>query len=175
MTAAAPESIADIADLLQHALVIETEAAERYRSLGHQMAVHNSPHIARIFEKMADIEGRHAAEIEARLRGLSPPDRKPWEYAWGDAASPEAGGDEEAHYMMTARQALEMVLEAEQRAYDFYRGLAKTVRDREIKALVDEFATEEKEHVALVENLLAKEPYTPADWDFDPDPPGQGD
>ena len=163
--------IRSLADLLSHALAIETEAVERYSLLADQMEVHNNPELAAIFRKLAGIEGRHAKEIEGRAAGLDLPNLKPWEYEWAGGDSPEAGDSAEAHYLMTPHHALKMALAAEQRAFAFFDGLVGKVEDAAVRKLAAEFAEEERAHVRLVEELLERYPAPAADWDDDPDPP----
>jgi rubrerythrin len=163
--------IRSLPDLLSHALAIETEAVERYTMLADQMEVHNNPELVAIFRKLAHVEGLHAKEIEERAAGLDMPDLKPWEYEWGSGESPEASDPTEAHYLMTPHHALQMALAAEQRAFAFFNELVGKVEDAEVRQLAEEFAEEEREHVALVEELLERYPQPAADWDDDPDPP----
>ena len=156
--------IQSLPELLSHALAIETEAVDRYTLLADQMEVHNNPELATIFRKLAHVEGLHAKEIEERAAGLDLPDLKPWEYEWANGDSPEAIDPVEAHYLMTPHHALKMALAAEQRAFAFFDGLAGKVEDAELRKLAKEFADEEREHVRLVEELLARYPEPPADW-----------
>ena len=149
--------IRSLPDLLSHALAIETEAVERYTMLADQMEVHNNPELVAIFRKLAHVEGLHAKEIEERAAGLDMPDLKPWEYEWGGGESPEASDPTE--------------VAAEQRAFAFFDDLVGKVEDAEVRKLAKEFAEEEREHVALVEELLERYPQPAADWDDDPDPP----
>ena len=49
------------------ALAMETEAAARYAEFADAMEMHNNLEVAALFRKMADIEGRHAAQIMAEM------------------------------------------------------------------------------------------------------------
>lgn len=159
--------------LLAHALMIEVEAEERYQLLASQMEVHNNPELAGIFRKLADIEGRHADELRRRTAEMDLPKLAPWQYQWPDLESPEAPDLGAAHYMMTPWHALQLALQAEQRAFQFFEGLARKTADKEVRKLAEEFAEEEAEHVRLVEELLAKQRAPAGRWDEDPDPAAQ--
>jgi rubrerythrin len=64
--------IANVEDLLAHARTMEAEAAERYDDLADQMEVHNNHEVARLFRKLAEIEAKHIAAVEAMGDGSTP-------------------------------------------------------------------------------------------------------
>ncbi len=161
----------DVVALLQRAYAMEVEAAERYSGLTEQMRAVNNDAVATVFEKLAFVEGRHGAEIAEQLiaKGATPdPDTV---YDWQSPEGPETAAFEDIHYLMTAEQALRLALHNERRAADYFADLCALDLDDETRALAEEFADEERAHVALVEDLLAKTAPTPTDWSDDPDPP----
>ncbi|MCP4329670.1 MAG: ferritin family protein [Alphaproteobacteria bacterium] len=163
--------IATLPELLAHALAIEVEAEERYALLADQMEVHNNPQLATLFRKLSEIEGRHARQIEQRAAGLDLPEIAPWDYRWDDADSPESIDMTSLHYLMTPHHALRMALAAEERAARFFERLVETADNEDVKNLAAEFAEEERAHVNLVRELLARHPEPDSDWDEDMDPP----
>lgn len=171
MSAKKKPATLDAAHLLAHALTIEIEAEDRYRVLADQMEMHNNLELAALFEKLSVIEGKHAAQIAEQAKGMELPDLKPWEYDWQDGDSPEATDPTDLHYKMTAHHALLLALAAEERAFAFFDAAARDAEDPEVKAMAEEFAEEEREHVELVKDLLKRYPPPPAGWDEDPDPP----
>ena len=156
-------------DLLEMAYIMESEAAERYAELADQMEVHNNHEVATVFAKMAEIEGEHAKKVE-RPPGEGPK-RAPWEYRWIGFEAPESTPSEDLHYLMTPHHALNLARVNEQRAEAFYRVVARLAPTQEVRSLAAEMATEEREHVELVEKWLEKYPEPEAGWDDDPDPP----
>lgn len=152
------EGIASADDLLAHAFAMESEAADRYLDLADQMEVHNNPEAAEIFDKMARIEQIHADKLEALCRQRGVPRRSPWEYRWLDPEAPEVTPVEEAHYLMPAMQALKLALHNEKRALAFYEALLGGSPSDDVKALAEEFAGEERQHVALVEKWITDYP-----------------
>ncbi len=166
-----PKGIASLPELLAHALAIEVEAEERYAMLADQMEVHNNPDLAALFRKMSDIEGRHARQIRARATGYELPEIAPWEYRWQGPDSPESVDASESHYLMRPHHALALALAAEERAVQFFEGLARTATTVEVRLLAEELAEEERAHVRLVQDLLAKHSKPDVDWDEDMDPP----
>jgi len=165
-----PQSIDSLPELMAHALAIEVEAEANYALLAEQMETHNNPDLAKIFRKLADIEGRHAEALRQQTAAMDLPRLKPWQFKWQGTDSPEALDIGAAHYLMTPWHALSLALEAEQRAHRFFDALAKSATDPEIQAMAAEFAEEEAGHVALVEDLLAKQTEPDENWadDFDP-------
>ncbi|HJO69508.1 MAG TPA: ferritin family protein [Rhodospirillales bacterium] len=163
--------IPDLAHFLAHAHAMEVEAAERYRLFAGQMEVHNSPEVADLFAKLADIEAKHADEILARAGDDGLPHIASWDFAWNTPEGPETAAFEDAHYLMTPHHLLAAALEGERQAYQFYERIARETDDAEIRRLAEEYVDEEREHVALVEALLERHPEPERDWSEDIDPP----
>jgi rubrerythrin len=164
-------TITTVEELRERAYVIEAEAAERYTELAEQMELHNNPKAAEIFARMAEIENLHAD----RMRPKDHVDRPPWEYKWLTFESPEATAGDDVHYLMSPYQALEVALLNEQRAEIFYRAVAEHAAAKEVRALAAQMAEEERQHVELVRQWMAKFPPPADDWDDDPDAPNAPD
>ena len=99
------------------------------------------------------------------------PELAPWEYRWPGLESPETIDLAGVHYLMTPYQALQLALENETNAMAFFEAAANACTDNRVRALAQEFADDERQHVAWMQDWLSK--YTPPDedWDYDPDPP----
>lgn len=163
--------IPDLAHFLAHAHAMEVEAAERYRLLANQMEVHNSPEVADLFVRLADIEGRHAEEILARAGKDGLPRLTFWQFGWTDAEGPETAAFENAHYLMTPHHVLTVALDGERRAFEFFDRIAREHSDTDIRGIAEEYAEEEREHIGMVRDLLDRMPEPEADWSEDLDPP----
>lgn len=164
-------AIASMEELLAYALVVETEAAERYGELADQMTVHNNREVAALFRKLGDIERLHADDIRSKAEGYVLPKISPWEYRWSGAESPEALDPGEVHYLIKPHQAVKLALRHEQQAADFYAWVVRTSTNQEARGLAKEYEEEEKEHVRLLTEWLERYPEPDRDWDDDPDPP----
>lgn len=162
-----------IGEFLARARAMEIEARERYEELADQMEVHNNPEVAKLFRRLAEIEGKHAQHFDERAAEEEMPDIPPWKLDWPGLEAPETASADEAHYMMTPHQALGLALAAEQRAHAFFAELARSAVDPRIREMAREFADEEREHVVLVERWLGQFPEPEPGWDDDPDPPVQ--
>ncbi len=169
-----PELAVEINDLplfFAHCIALEADAVERYEELAGQMEAHNNPEVAALFQKMAQIEARHLAEIQERAAGRDLPSLEPWEYQWPDRESPEAVTHDSVHYLMTPWHAIQLAIEAEERARDFFARVSETTRDDEVRGLARNYAEEEGEHVALLEEWAADFDSPMEDWSEDPDRP----
>ncbi|MFQ5982379.1 MAG: ferritin family protein [Woeseiaceae bacterium] len=170
----APESHSQafsMAELLVHALVIELEAVQSYRDLAEQMFECNNTEVAELFVKMAELEAQHAQKIREKVGDIELPELAPWEYRWPGLEAPENIDLAGVHYLMTPHHALQLALENELNAKAFFEGVANGSTDARVRSLAIEFAEDERQHVAWMEDWLAKYPEPGADWDDDPDAP----
>jgi rubrerythrin len=158
-------------ELLAHAYAIEAEAEERYRELAIQMEVHNNTEVAALFRKLADYEGEHAREIEARAAHMSLPSLAPWEFKWSHAEAPELVDTLALHYLMSPQMLLSLALDAERQALDFFSDVAATATETGLAEVALIFAAEEKEHIQMIEDMIERLGPTSTEWDEDLDPP----
>jgi rubrerythrin len=151
-------------DALDLAILVEEEARERYEEFADQMTKHRTPEAASFFSFMVTNEEKHRAVLAARRTEL-----------FGDEPSSvdrsmlfdvEAPDYDEARAFMTARQALEAALRAEEKAYNFFAAALPAVADPEVHALFAELRDEESEHQRMVQEQLDRAPADPA---FAPD------
>lgn len=166
-----PPAIGSTPELLAYALALELEASERYADLADQMETHNNPEVAELFQKLSRIEKLHADHVLEQAASLDLPNIAASAYRWEDPEGPETTDFGEAHYLMTAHIALRLALHNEQRAFEFFTRVAAEAADRGVVKLAEEMAEEEREHVALMKDWLAKFPQADEAWSDDPDPP----
>jgi rubrerythrin len=151
-------------ELYAHAIAIEREAAERYAEFAQHMADEGNDEVAKLFRMLAVFEAEHLETLQARTRGVKVPQIEPGEYAWLDAGAPETAAHDLVFRLLTPHQALEIALEAERRARDFFAEVKETATDPALRALAQEMAMEEAGHIAMVEQALAKTPDAQVDW-----------
>jgi rubrerythrin len=155
-------------EFLAHAIALEREAEERYLELADMMEVHHNLDTAKVFREMARFSKLHGDTIAERTKHLEIRKLKSWEFRW--QLPPEFGGDDGLHYLMTPYHALNYARENEIRGMDYYRAAAEKSQDEEVRRLGNEFANEEKEHVAALDRRIATTAKPSADWMEDPDP-----
>ena len=165
---AAPRSLAEFMTL---ALLMETEAAQRYAELADAMETHNNREVAQLFRRMSEIEAKHAGRIVAEMDWRAAPMLPPALSGWVGEESAETPPSGEVHYLMQPYHALQIALAGERRAVRFFERLLRAAKDPLVKKAARELRDEEREHVALVKAWLEKVPATSDDWDHDPDPP----
>ena len=157
-----------LAEFLAHAIALEHEAAERYLELADMMEAHNNLDTASVFRDMARFSALHGDEIKQRARALELPKLLSWQYRW--KTPPEAGGDDGIHYLMTPYHALRYARDNEIRGMEYYRDAAAKSGDNEVKRLGTDFAAEEAEHVAALDQWIEKTPRPSITWAEDADP-----
>lgn len=164
--AATGKPSSEYASFIAQALAMEQEAAERYDELADQMEVHNNAEVMQLFRKMAEVERKHSARVLGKVPGKAPV-RSPIT----SGEMPETISTSEAHYLMPPYHALELALECELRAQEFFEQAERSTRDSKVRAAAREMAAEEREHVRLIKEWMRRVPKPEPGWDYDPDPP----
>ena len=149
--------IDDVALFLAHAVRLEADAAETYERLALQMEARANVSVAALFHQFAGYCRQHLAEARAlatrEAGGVL--ELKPEEYRWPDGHSPETPRPADLQ-RLTVRGALEVALDTERSACDFYSAVAGQTRSDEVQELAQEFAEEEAGHVEALERWLAR-------------------
>jgi rubrerythrin len=139
---------------LAHAIALEREAADRYLELADMMEAHRNDAVSALFRDMVRYSRLHHDSIVERARGTALPAVGPWDYCW--RTPPEAGGDEAFDYSLNAYDALLYARENELRAMNYYSQAGLGSSEPEVRRLAAEFAAEETEHVAALDEWLAR-------------------
>ncbi len=148
-------------DALDLAALIELEAYKRYKQFVEQFGTRSTHDAGAVFESMAVNENKHCEEIAERrlaLFGDQPPKVTPDDLF--DVEAPEVGA---TRWDMSPLKAYYVALAAEKKAYDFYDQALRHVTQPDVKALFEELRDEEAEHVAMVEEIIAKLPPSAAE------------
>jgi len=151
-------------ELYAHAIAIEREAAERYAEFAQRMADEGNDAVATLFRTLAVFEAEHLGTLEARTKGVAVPKIEPGEYAWLDTGAPETAAHDLVFRLLTPHQALEIALEAERRAKQFFVEVKETATDPALRALAQEMAAEEEGHISMVQLALERTPPGRVDW-----------
>jgi rubrerythrin len=150
-------------DALDLAILVEDEAQDRYLEFVDQMQKHHTPQAAEFFATMAKNEKKHGDELRSRRRTL-----------FGEAASRmkrsmlwdvEAPDYDQPRAFMSARQAMEVALQSETKAHEFFVQAIPHLEDPDVKRLFQELRDEEILHQGLVREAMRGLPPGP-----DPDP-----
>jgi rubrerythrin len=157
-------------DALDLAVMMEEEARERYEVFTKLVGGRYAGDASDMFRLMASYEEKHGAQIAARRRQLfgdAPPrlDRD----AIFQAEAPDMTAP---RVFMSPRQALEVAIESEQKAFDFFDEALPHIVDRDVRALFEELRGEEAQHQKFLKERLAKLPPGPDIEEDEADEPG---
>jgi rubrerythrin len=131
-------------DTLDLAILVEEEAKDRYEEFVHQMVLHRNKGAACFFRLMIHFESAHeGALLERRCRLFGNEPATVGREMISDVEAPEL---HEVRASMTEREALEIALRAEKRAFAFFDAAAQAVDDPEIASLLIELRMEEVDH-----------------------------
>ena len=158
MTAQLDISTLNLQDALDLAVLIEKEAEDRYLMFVDQLGERYRGDAADFFAMMAGNEQRHGMEIAARRRVLfaDAPSRVTADMI-EDIEAPDTG---KPRPFMSPRHALNVAMESEVKAYEFFDQALPGIRDQEVRKLFAELRDEELEHQKLLTAQMAKYPDT---------------
>lgn len=162
-----PDHIGSIEEFYANALAVEREAAARYAELGRHMAERGDAEVSSLFLRLSLNEREHAQRLAVKSAGLELPPVKSGEHAWFEQGPPLPEAHDFVLRMMTPRFALEMALQAEQRAKAYFESVLGRLDDPELLEVVKECCADEGEHIAWVESLLETHPPAPGPEDLD--------
>jgi rubrerythrin len=148
--------VKDVTAFLAHAIQVESDAARRYEDLTHSMEAYGNTEVEGLFRQLGELSRRHLKWAMARGAFQSLPVIKSEEFEWPDGLSPEAVGWQGVDGTMDALGALEVALEGERGGFEYYKAVAQTTKDPEIRRMAAEFAEEESEHVSELERWIEK-------------------
>jgi rubrerythrin len=157
-------------DALDLAIVIEKEAEERYEELSHLVGGRYAGDAADVFRTMVANELRHGAQLSERRQRLfgDAPARVERDMVW-EIEAPDYGAP---RAFMSARQAMEVALESEKKAHEFFTHTLPGLSDPEARALFEELRDEELRHQRLLEQHMADMPEGPDVEESEADEPG---
>ncbi len=139
---------------LAHAIRLESAAAQRSDELADAMQTWGNREVEAFFRQMAEYSRMHLKEAMARAGFRQISDVPADGYEWPDGVDPESPDWWGVDGLMGVEQAIENALEGEKRGLAWYEGVAAATSNMKLKALAEEFAAEERDHVAQLERLL---------------------
>lgn len=160
----------DLKDALDLAILMEDEAKVRYEEFTRLVGGRYPGDAADIFKLMASYEAKHGDQLRARRRSLfqDAPSRMTMEML-DDAEAPDRGTP---RVFMSPRDAVEVAMESEQKAWDFFDAALREVKDGGVRSLFEELRAEEAEHKKLLAARLKGLPKGPDLTEAEADQPG---
>lgn len=166
MTSQLDISALNLQDALDLAVLIEKEAEDRYLLFAAQLGERYRGDAADFFAMMARNEQRHGMELAERRRSLF--STNPARVTADMIEDIEAPGTGKPRPYMSPRHALEVAMESEIKAYEFFDQALPGIQDNAVRKLFEELRHEESEHQKLLKEQMAKYPDT-LEPDLDPD------
>jgi rubrerythrin len=159
-----PRPIGTVEEFYAHALAIEREAAERYNEFAAWFGDRGDEVLAGLCYNLARFEDDHYKQLVHGCRGLTLPNINAADYLWLGEAPPETGARELFLRAAKPRHVLEIALEAEMRARDFFAWVARSSSSPAVRELAAMMAEEEAEHVGWVTQAMEYHPGN-RDWE----------
>ena len=123
------------AELYAHAIAVEREAALRYAELASRMPGQDREAAARLFAEFARLQAAHLVALQRQTAGIALPDLTS-DHTWPEGEDP-----------------LARALQAERDAHAFFEQARRVSPDPAGRAIAEEMAGEESEHIARLESL----------------------
>lgn len=136
---------------LDLAITIEEEAQLRYTEFAARVT---DPAAAAFFREMVVNESKHRRQLEARRHVMFRHEPPRLDTSLLDDV--EAPDPDEVADAISPREAMEVALRAEVRAWEFYDQALPHIADPDVKAFFAELRDEEVEHQALLKEKLAR-------------------
>jgi rubrerythrin len=143
-----------VEEFLAYAIKLESEAADRFGGLADAMETCGNHEVGKLFRRLADYSRLHLADARARAGFRDLPSMKPHDFTWPGVESPETAAIWAADPFIGRDQALDIAFDAETASQDYYQSVVETTTNPEIRALAQEFAQEESEHVSELEKWI---------------------
>lgn len=150
--------IDDLERFLRLAARLEADAADGYARLAETMQADGHEEVAGMFAKFGEFSRLHLAEVgELQKKELGREfDPREDDPDWPDDHSPENPLALAPLADVTPTGAIDLALETERRACDFYSAVAGQTRSERVQELAQMFAEEEGEHVEHLRRWLER-------------------
>lgn len=146
----------DVDLFLAHAAQLERDAARRFEDLMHSMQTTGNREVEALFRRLAELSRRHLKAAVARSGFRNLPELSPAEFQWPQGVTPEAAGWHGVDYELDVRGALQLALAGERSGHAYYEAVLRGTRDPEVASMARSFTDEEAQHVAELEQWIAR-------------------
>jgi hypothetical protein len=154
----APLTIAGEAEFLAHIIALKHESEDRLTTMADCLFAHNNPPAAQVFHELAGLISLVVEQLQTLALDHVLPEIPPWEYQWHCEDDPEALCMEHAHYLMSARQALQLALYNEQRSVEFLQRIEREVSEPAVREMARRQLRVEQEFAEIIRQRLADLP-----------------
>jgi rubrerythrin len=155
----------DLRDALDLAILIEEEAKERYQEFTKTVGGRYAGDASEVFRRMVINEEKHRDQLAQLRDSLFP--GQPRRVTRDQIDEVEAPEQNKGRFSMSARRAMEIAIESEIKAYDYFARACREATDDKVRRLFTDLREEEREHREMLEKRL---PDFPPERGFDEDP-----
>ena len=131
--------------LLAQVYAMKCESEDRLQDLIDSLKQHNNSAAADIFSRTIELIQDSIKNIEHRAQGMQLQEIPPWESQWHCEEQADCQCIENAHYLMTPLQALELAIFNEKRLQEFFIQQIDKAINEEIRLIANEFLVQEKQ------------------------------
>jgi hypothetical protein len=149
-----PEKVETVEAFLALSMLLEFESADRLRELSATMREHHAEELAQLLDKLAGYSDMHGSEIQDLAAGHVLPDLATMGVSWEGLEGPETTMYESINPDMLPYDVLQVALRNEIKGQDFYTNISLHSPNEDVRKLAAEFANEENEHVALMQQWM---------------------
>ena len=150
-------STLNLKDALDFAILVEDEAKDRYNEFAKQIGTTHAGDAGAFFLLMAENEAKHGHELTAqrnKLFGTTPSAvTADMVHEFGGIEAPDYG---RPRSFMSQRHALEVALESEVKAHNFFTKALEQIKNEDVKKLFNEIKDEEVHHQNLIKDFIKK-------------------
>lgn len=148
--------ISDVAEFLAYAVRLERDGAARLKELGDAMDKLGKARVRNVFRQLEHFSRLHhqGALDMCHDRGMT--EKQVRSFTWPHIEAPESIPLADSTTNLKPLEALDLALTAEKRARKFYKTVASSSGDSQVKTLAAEFAAEEDEHIAELKQWIKR-------------------
>ena len=157
--------------LLAQVYAMKCESEDRLQDLIDSLKQHNNGAAADVFSRTNELIKLSIKNLEQRTQGMQLPEIPPWELQWHSKEQPDCLCMENAHYLMTPLQALELAIFNEKHLQEFFIQQIDTGVNEEIRLIADEFLVQEKQLTVQMHSWKEQLENDPTEQNEDFDPP----
>jgi len=131
--------------LLAQLYAMKCDSADRLQDLIDTLQQHHNKAAADIFLRTLELIQESIKEIELRAQGLQLPSIPPWEIQWQSQRQADCQCIDNAHYLMSAQQAIELALSNERGFHEFFKQQISDHKNNKIIIMGNELYQKEKQ------------------------------
>ena len=157
--------------LFAQVYAMKCESEDRLQDLIDSLKQHNNSAAADVFSRTIELIQVSIKNIEQRTEGMKLPQIPPWEAQWYCEDQPDCLCIDNAHYLMTPSQALDLSILNEKHLQEFFAQQIDMSVNEEIHLIANDFLIQEKQLTKQMHSWKKQLESSPIEQNEDFDPP----